>query len=301
MHRVIGRDIPSNLNSSASVRLERPQQIPKFRLIAFFLVTYAITWPCFISVAKVFPPSTVLGQALLLVGTFSPSFVAVWLTALEGRRATGELLGRVFLWRVGWQWYLFAAGYIAVIKLIASLIHRVITGVWPRFGHEAWYVIVIALIFSSPVQAGEEIGWRGYALPHLAERMGLAAASILVGVIWALWHLPLFFLHEADTYHQSFVLFTAQVTAISVTMAWLYARTGGSLLLTMVLHAAVNNTKDIVPSATPGGTNIFGLHGTLVAWLTVGLLWLCATCFLVQMPKQIEYFSRKADERTGQV
>lgn len=68
----------------------------------------------------------------------------------------------------------------------------------------------------------------------------------------------------------------------------LYARTNGSLLLVMLLHAAVNNTKDIVPSATPGGTNTFGLHATQVAWLTVGLVWLCAVYFLIRMPRMLE-------------
>ena len=271
------------------------------RLIWYFLLTYAITLPCFILVAKVFPPSTSAGQVLLLVGTFSPSFVAVWLTSREGPRATGELLGRVFLWRVGWQWYLFAAGYIAALKLTAALIHRVITGAWPRFGDEAWYLIIFALIFSTPVQAGEELGWRGYALPRMAERMGLRAASILLGVIWALWHLPLFFVYGADTYHQPFFLYTLQVTAISVAMAWLYARTGGSLLLTMLLHAAVNNTKDIVPSATAPGPGIFSFYASLVFWITVALLWLFAACFLAQMPKRLEYFSGRQDERSGQV
>lgn len=254
----------------------------------FFLLVYAITWPCFILVATSISASTILGKVLLFLGTFSPAIVAIFLTSREGSTAVSALLGRIFHWRVGFRWYLFAAGYMAVIKLIVALLHRVITGAWPRFGQEAWYILIIAMIFSTPVQAGEEIGWRGYALPRLTERMGLPAASILLGVIWALWHLPLFFVHGADTYHQPFFLYTVQVTAISVAMAWLYARTGGSLLLTMLLHAAVNNTKDIVPSATPGGTNTFGLHATLVAWLTVGLLWLCAIYFLVRMPMSIQ-------------
>ena len=76
-----------------------------------------------------------------------------------------------------------------------------------------------------------------------------------------------------------------QVTAISVAIAWLYARTGGSLLLPMLMHAAVNNSKDIVPSATPGATNTFGLSASLVAWLTVALLWIGAGYFLARMPK----------------
>ncbi len=66
-------------------------------------------------------------------------------------------------------------------------------------------------------------------------------------------------------------------------MAWLYAHTNGSLLLVMLMHAAVNNSKDIVPSAVPGATQTFGLSASLVAWLTVALLWICAAYFLARM------------------
>jgi membrane protease YdiL (CAAX protease family) len=142
-----------------------------------------------------------------------------------------------------------------------------------------------AIVVSTWVQAGEEIGWRGYALPRLAARFGLGRASIVLGVVWACWHLPLFFLRGADTYGQSFVVYLLQVIALSVAMAWLYGRTHGSLLLVMLMHAAINNTKDIVPSAVPGATNALALSPSLVAWLTVALLWLGAGYFLVRMPR----------------
>src|SRR5882672_8877153 len=158
----------------------------------------------------------------------------------------------------------------------------------PRFGDEPWYLILGAIAVSTPFQAGEEIGWRGYALPRLAARFGLARASILLGLIWGSWHMPQFFIPEADTYGQSFVVYVLQVTALSVAMAWLYARTNGSLLLVMLLHSAVNNTKDIVPSALPGANSTFGLSASLVAWLTVTLLWICAGYFLVTMRRQAD-------------
>jgi hypothetical protein len=80
-------------------------------------------------------------------------------------------------------------------------------------------------------------------------------------------------------------VFVIQVTALSVAMAWLYARTNGSLLLVMLMHSAVNNSKDIVPSAVSGGTSTFGLSASMVAWITVALLWICALYFLTHMPR----------------
>ena len=73
--------------------------------------------------------------------------------------------------------------------------------------------------------------------------------------------------------------------AISVAIALLYAKAKGMLLPCMLLYAAVNNSKDIVPSATPGATATFGLAASLVGWLTVGLLWAGAAIVLVWMAK----------------
>jgi membrane protease YdiL (CAAX protease family) len=70
-------------------------------------------------------------------------------------------------------------------------------------------------------QVGEELGWRGYALPRLARRFGLGGASLVLGVLWAGWHLPLFYMLGGDTVGQSFPLFVCQVTALSVAIAWL--------------------------------------------------------------------------------
>lgn len=260
-------------------------RIPGGSLRTFFVLTYAVTWTCFISLATLAVSTrTPVGALVVLLGVFAPGLVALSLTArAEGGPGVRALLGRILRWRVAAQWYLFAAGYIAAIKLTVALVYRVATGVWPPFGHEPWYLILGAIVVSTPVQAGEEIGWRGYVLPRLTRRFGLARASILLGVIWACWHLPQFFIPDSDTYGQSFFVFVLQVTALSVAMAWLYAHTNGSLLLVMLMHAAVNNSKDIVPSAVPGATNPLGLNASLVAWLTVTLLWICAAYFLARM------------------
>jgi len=263
-------------------------------LLGFFALTFAATWTCFLSavaVSRGLAPGAGLGPgilALVLLGTFAPSLVALALTArAAGGPGVRALLGRLFAWRVGLRWYVFALVYMAAIKLAVALVHRLATGAWPRFGHDAWYLMVAATLISTGIggQSGEEIGWRGYALPRLAARMGLGRASLLLGVIWAVWHLPLFFLHGADKFGQSFPVYLLQVTAISVAIAWLYWRTHGSLLLTMLMHAAINNTKDIVPSNAGGATSPFTLSASPVAWLTLALSWIAAAYFLLRMRK----------------
>jgi len=259
---------------------------PARSLLGFFSLTFGAAWICFISVAAALPAPGMLGYLVVLLGTVTPSLVALTLTfRRHGQAGVRALVGRVLHWRVSARWYLFTAGYTIGIKLTVALLHRVTTGAWPRFENLSWHMIPLAIAISTPVQAGEEIGWRGYALPGLAERFGLARASLLLGLIWALWHLPLFFVRWADTYGQSFPLFALQVVALSVAFAWLWAKTNQSLLLPMLLHAAVNNSKDIVPSAVQGAANTFGFGGSPMAWLTLAALWACAAFFLAWMAR----------------
>lgn len=256
-------------------------------LLAFFVLTFAWAWAFWFAAGAVSRGAgAALGAPLFLIGTFAPSLVALALTArAEGRSGAVALIGRIAPGRVGAWWVVFAVGYLAAIKLTVALVHRLATGAWPRFGDLPWLILPVAILISTPVQAGEEIGWRGYALPRMAARLGLGGASLVLGVIWALWHLPLFYIAGADTAGQSFPLYLLQVTAISVAMGWLYGHTGGSLLPVMLLHAAINNTKDIVPSAVPGAGHPFALSTSLPGWITVGLLWACAAMFLARMPR----------------
>ena len=266
-------------------------------VVKFFLLTFAVTWTCYGTAVEIARRSTSSPlsfevRALVFIGTFAPSLVAVALTAAHGgRRAFGALIGRIFQFNVKARWYLFAVSYMVVIKLAAALAHRALLGAWPRFGQESPAIIIAAIIFSTPFQSGEEIGWRGYALPRMAESMGFRAASLLLGIIWALWHLPLFFLPGADTYLQSFPVWSLEVVALSVAIAWLYTHVEGSLLLTMLMHSAINQTIGIVPSASAHPTNAFSINVTSVMWLTTALLWISAAYFLVRMPKAEQLYS----------
>lgn len=254
-------------------------------LAVFFVLTFALTWACFFA-ADGLPQS--LRMPLFLLGVFAPGLIAIALTAKEiGRSGVSQLLRPLFRWRVAIRWYVFAIGYMIAVKLAVAGVVRIATGAWPRFGDQPWVVMVIATLFSTLIggQAGEEIGWRGYALPRLASHIGFASASVLLGVIWAFWHLPLFFLQNSDTTGQSFPMYVLQVTAMSIAFAWVYVGTKGSLLLTMLMHAAVNNFRELVPSATQGAANPFSLHASLVGWLTVLVLWLISAVLFVRLTR----------------
>jgi membrane protease YdiL (CAAX protease family) len=250
-------------------------------MVAFFVLTFAFTWLAWIAAFALDGP---LRNAVFLLGVFGPAIVALLLTARSGGGgAVRSLLRRMGRFRVAAGWYVFAVGYLIATKLFAAVVLRLATGTWPKFGDEPWWLMALGTVFSTLPQAGEEIGWRGYALPRLAERCGLGPASLVVGVLWAAWHLPLFFLPQADSYGQSFPVYLLHVTATSVAMAFLYWRTGGSLLLVMLMHAAVNNTTGIVPAAVPGASNPLSFQGSSVAWLTVIASWAIAAVLLWRM------------------
>ena len=100
-----------------------------------------MTWTCFILVAAIPIPRT-YSDLIVLLGTFAPGLVAISLTARD-LDVTGvrTLLRRVVQWRARPRWYLFAIGYLAVIKLAVALVHYGAYGVWPRFGSNPWYLI----------------------------------------------------------------------------------------------------------------------------------------------------------------
>ena len=260
----------------------------RLALVVYVVLTFALTWTAWIVPAVVLAPGNAgvfgLGGPVFLLGVFAPGFVAIALTAYsDGPAGVARLLARICRWQVGASLYLFAIGYLAATKLLAALIHRIAVGAWPAFGDTSWPLMLGAILVSTWVQAGEEVGWGGYALPRLATHLGLGGASVVLGVVWALWHLPLFFLPGSGSDGQSFPIYLVHVTALSVAMSWLYWRAQGSLLFVMLMHASVNNTTGIVPTALPNAVHPMSLEGSLVAWATAGVSSVVAALLLLRM------------------
>ena len=269
------------------------ETMPSPNLGLFFGATFALTWTSWwVAHALSGGALTSRGPWLVLVylGVFSPGIVALSITWFrDGRGGVSRLLSGLVRWRVAARWYVLALGFTLAIKLGGAVLYRLLFDAWPTFGETPLILMLAATLLSTLAlgQAGEEIGWRGYALPRLAQRLGVRTASIVLGVVWAVWHFPLFVFLGTSTTGQSFPVYVAQVTAISVVMTWLYFGTQGSLLLTMLMHAAINNTKDIVPSAEVGATQPFALSASPMAWISLSLLWLCALIVLARMPRLV--------------
>jgi membrane protease YdiL (CAAX protease family) len=101
---------------------------------------------------------------------------------------------------------------------------------------------VYLLIF---VTLGEEVGWRGYALPALQARYSALLASLILGVVWALWHLPVFFNPDTSYSNLPFLLFLVFIVPVAVLMTWLFNSTAGSVLMAMIFHAVMNSADEL--------------------------------------------------------
>jgi uncharacterized protein len=268
-------------------------------IVLFFAATFVASWTLWFLASQLTAGDELgldIRTLLFLPGTFTPAFVALWLSARRDRsRGVRALLGRITRWDVPLRWYAFALAFMVGVKLLAAAIFRLVEGTWPAFGPVPLYLLLGAAVFSTPFQVGEELGWRGFALPRLAARIGLRWAAVLLGVVWALWHLPLFYLHGADMTGQPFPVFLMSVTALSVAMAWLYERSGGSLLVVMLMHAAVNNTTGVVPAGSVVPGNPMTVSATSMAWLTAGVLCVAALVLLATMRRETETSSPTAN------
>jgi membrane protease YdiL (CAAX protease family) len=236
--------------------------------VAFFVATYVVTAALWLPILRSGqPPSALQGrlQLLALLATIVPSLVGMVLAAIEGGgRGLRDLLGQVVRWRFGLGWYALALLLMPLVWLIALVIGRLLGGPAP----------VVRLDFLIPVAAiGEEFGWRGYALPRLQGRMGALPAALVIGVIWAAWHLPYY---AYPAIHPlplgiDFTLFALALISESVLATWIYNSTGGSVLATMLYHHSIH-LASIVP-VVPGvlGTvvltvvNIAAAVGAVVA------------------------------------
>ena len=182
---------------------------------------------------------------LIVIGTLGPLVAAVVVTAQEsGRAGLRSLLGRTLHWRVAPIWYgivllgpmlLYVAGLALEVVLLGGRTPSLeaLIGAMPVLVIVAVYMVVF-------VALGEEVGWRGYALPALQARYGAFVSSVILGVLWALWHLPVFF--NPDTHYSNlpFLLQLAFQIPLAVLFTWVFNSTGGSVLMAILLHAVIN-------------------------------------------------------------
>lgn len=249
-------------------------------LPGFFVLTFIIAWSIWLPLG-IFAPEQVL---LTLPGAWAPTISALLLIGLsEGRGSIHRFLKRVLHWRVGLQWYLVvlfgtvAIAYVAIsngmlfgisapkISLPDGLPEEALFGMLP-------IIFLINIFMGGPL--AEDIGWRGYILPKLHERMHTLHASLLIGIIWAIWHIPFFIFPEwhGAVGNMPFLWFTLLTTSWSVLFAWVYVNTE-SILMPVLFHAAINTTLGTLGVLGQSGGDLkLLILNTVWTWIAVGII-----------------------------
>jgi len=249
-------------------------------LLTFFALAFAWSWACWLLAPWVKAGAPIAGTSLSLVGGFGPSLAAVGLVAhSSGIAGLRRWLLRCLQWRIGWRWVLLAFLFPVVFMGLAAAVHVALGGNLPpslATGHWDMAAFNFLLIFLVGGPLGEEFGWRGYALPALQARWGWRAASLMLGLVWAIWHLPLFYSPGTVQSHLPMGLYTLSAIASSVLFAWLFNRSRGSIVPVLVLHTAVNAWSLIIPvMVLPDGSNLRPFQ------IVVGILVLTAVALLL--------------------
>jgi uncharacterized protein len=238
-------------------------------LVAYFLLAYALSWlgwvPLALESQKLLPFSIPSGltSSFMLLGSCGPFLAALLLVIMtQGVGGIRPFFRQFLIWRVHFRWYLLVL-FEPVLVTLAVLVFVSLPGEASlTFAHPAvihqlglpasanpWVLIVPVFLLVGLVGGplGEEPGWRGYALAKLQGRYGALVASLILGVLWTLWHLPLFFIQGTSQSTTPFFLFALSTIASSILITWVYNQTRGSVLLALLFHTALNMTWLYLP------------------------------------------------------
>jgi membrane protease YdiL (CAAX protease family) len=257
--------------------------LARYPLVFFIIIAYAGTWllelPYVLSedgagllafnsplLVAMLPPS-------IFLGPFLAAFIMTGIT--EGRAGVRRLLRRFVQWRVGLGWYLFALiGFPMILLLsvivlpgaLASFQGLTVLDPLPLLG-------ISVYIFFLGGALGEEPGWRGFALPRLQSLHGPLVGSLILGVLWSLWHLPLFWTPWNELTTLNIVVFVLATICLTIIYTWAFNNTKGSLLIAILIHWSFNVATVILAPLFPAPIVLdYGLLPILVGFGPVALL-----------------------------
>lgn len=259
-------------------------------VLSYFLLAYAISWTFFVPFVYVW--RVVLGGQfewwliVFLPGAYGPTIAAIVMAGvIGGKQGVKRLLATLLIWRVRWEWYLFA-GFVPVAMLgLAALLSSYVGTAAAFEPAKMLSNVPLALLVALPFgPMGEELGWRGFALPRLRRRMGPCASTLALGVAWTFWHIPMFWFPGAAIPSfmglslGSVTLYLAQITAVAGLLTILFEHTRGSVLLAILLHLTFNASENVVFAGFP---DVGASQKREIFILNVVLLWVVASVGLL--------------------
>jgi len=256
----------------------RPYSIvQRHQLATYVALTFAISWAIWLGlILGSLHIQTPAGAVLNVVAIAGPSVTALVLATVLGAGELRRLLAGFSLSRLSVRWMVVALVLPLAMMAAAIAVSVAVFGA-PRPAVTVGVAGVVlaefvrVLFLGGPV--GEELGWRGFALPRLQQHRNALDASILLGLVWGLWHLPLYFvlgtgqseLLRAGSPAFAIGGFIGWTIGLSVLFTWLFNQTGGSLIVVILFHAAVNLAAFLPTAVGSGGPA--SLLNVLITWL----------------------------------
>lgn len=259
--------------------------LSRHAVVVYFMLAYLGSWLVLLPI--------VLGQqglglldyllpeplyiALFLSSTFAgPFLAAVVLTGLlDGRAGLRTFFARFIQWRVGLRWYLLAVLGYPLVYLGAALAWQglgVLSGVFANWSALFTVYLPALLIFPALITWGEEPGWRGFALTRLERTHNPLVASLTVGLLHGLWHLPVFLVTSGPAANGpfnpgTFAFNTINILVITIIWTWVFNRAGQSILMAVLLHSASNATMALMRAWVPNFPQQAALTAIAVFWV----------------------------------
>lgn len=226
----------------------------------YFLATYL--WSCLFGGTAILldlSMESAAGLVLVMLAAMGPMVAGIAFTYL-----TRDKAGRLDYWkrvidfkRIPAKWYLVIVLFVPALSCLAAFLDRITGGSGATWGENALNFvqdpasIIFSLLFATLFPFIEELGWRGYALDRLQEKNSALVSSLILGVVWSAWHLPMFFVR--DSYQASlgigtpaFWLFLFSILPLSFAFTWIYNNTGRSTLAVILFHAMANFTGELI-------------------------------------------------------
>jgi len=232
-------------------------------LVFFFLIAFGWSWlwwgffilgilkmPSGIGTPAVDFGSAGLTILIIILSPFGPTIAAFVMTAInEGKTGVRALWRRFWNRNLEVKWLLVILFFLPIFQLTVNLIARILDGQnYPflTYPNQPW-LFIPPFIANTLINGGmsEEFGWRGYVLPRFQSRWNALSSSIILGLIWASWHIPLWFV-PGDSHHNVYFWgWAGRIILLSILLTWIFNNTNGSILAVVLFHGIANSVGDL--------------------------------------------------------
>lgn len=238
-------------------------------LVPFLVLTFGLTWGIAVLLVLFSDQMTAifgelsLSNPLFILAVYSPGFAGVFLVwRVYGVKGLARFFSRLTQWRAPSLWWLFLILGIPAVVYLGAAMKGTLSEPFP---FSPWVEVFPALGLAFFLGTIEEFGWRGLALPLLQRKYAPFWAGLILGIIWAIWHIPAFLLSGTAHSTWAFVPFFVGVVAISVILTPLFNAARGSLLIAYLFHFQMMNP--IWPDAQPYDEWLFVAVAVIVVWV----------------------------------